>query len=173
MPLQPDHVTSVARRVGHAMTMRASWSFCAIAVLCLSHAACAPGEAGKDRSSATQTTGSQPAPTAAAATPADSLAVARTVERFDSLLVAGDSSGALALLAPDALVLESGGMETREQYRSHHLPGDIEFVRAVRATGDPVRVVVRGDVAWTVATSITKAPFTTGRSTPPGRPSWC
>ena len=48
---------------------------------------------------------------------------------------------------------------SREQYRSHHLPGDIEFVRAVRATSDPVRVVVRGDVAWTAATSITQGTF--------------
>ena len=81
------------------------------------------------------------------------------VERFDSLLVAGDSIAALALLAPNAVVLESGGIETREQYRAQHLPADIEFVRAVRATRDPVHAVVRGDVAWTTATSITQGAY--------------
>lgn len=83
---------------------------------------------------------------------ADSAAVAEVVQRFHGALEAGDSATALGLLREDAIILESGGVETKEEYRSHHLPGDIAFARAVRRDGGPIRIVIRGDVAW--ATSI-------------------
>ncbi|MFL5385012.1 MAG: YybH family protein [Longimicrobiaceae bacterium] len=90
---------------------------------------------------------------------ADSAAVAETVERFHRALAAADSAGALALLAPDVLIQESGGQETRAEYRSHHLAADIEFARAVRSRQEPVRVRVRGDVAWAASTSTTQGEF--------------
>ncbi len=95
-------------------------------------------------------------PSAAAA---DSAAAAEAVARYHAALEAGDSTAALALLAPDAVVLESGGMETRAEYRSHHLPGDIAFARAVRAERSPAQVTVRGDVAWVVSTSTTTGEY--------------
>ena len=90
---------------------------------------------------------------------ADSAAVAETVQRFHRALAAADSAGALALLAPDVLVQESGGQETRAEYRSHHLAADIEFARAVRSQQGPIRVRVRGDVAWATSTSTTQGEF--------------
>ena len=54
------------------------------------------------------------APMAAQAAPTDSAAVAAVLARYDAALASGDSAAALALLAPDAVILESGGMETRE-----------------------------------------------------------
>lgn len=131
-------------------------SLLSAAILCLSLLACTPGEPASDRSANTDAPSSRPP---AAATAADSLDVVHAVERFDSLLAAGDSGAALALLAPDAVILENGGMETRNQYRAHHLPADIQFLRAVRTTRDPVRAVVRGDVAWTTATSTSQGTF--------------
>jgi ketosteroid isomerase-like protein len=89
----------------------------------------------------------------------DSAAVAAAVNRFHAALAAGDSAAALALLAPDAEVLESGDRETRAEYRAHHLPADIEFARAVRSERGPVRVRVRGDVAWASTTSVTRGRF--------------
>lgn len=83
----------------------------------------------------------------------DSAAVVATVERYHAALVAGDSAAALSLLASDAVVLESGGMETRAQYREHHLPADIEFARAVARERGPIHVTVRGDAAWAASTS--------------------
>lgn len=83
----------------------------------------------------------------------DSAVVATVVQRFHAALAAGDSAGALALLAPDLTVLESGDVEGRAEYRAHHLPADIDFARAVPTTRGVVQVTVRGDVAWTVATS--------------------
>ncbi len=89
----------------------------------------------------------------------DSAEVARVVESFHAALAAGDSVGALQFLAPDAVIQESGGAETRADYARHHLPGDIEFARAVPSTRGAVRVVVAGDVAWSSATSTTKGTY--------------
>lgn len=100
-----------------------------------------------------------PALPSLAATRDDSAAVAAVVARFHASLAAGDSAAALALLATDAVVVESGEVESREQYRSHHLPADIGFARAMRSERGPVRVTVRGDAAWTVATSATRGTY--------------
>jgi ketosteroid isomerase-like protein len=89
----------------------------------------------------------------------DSAGVATVVERFHQALESADSVGALALLTSDAVILESGDLETREDYRSHHLPADIEFARTVKSVRGPIRVVVRGDVAWATSTSTAKGKF--------------
>jgi ketosteroid isomerase-like protein len=89
----------------------------------------------------------------------DSATVASVVERYHRALESADSVGALALLASDAVILESGGTETREEYRSHHLPADIAFAQAVKSVRSPIRVVVRGDVAWATSTTTTQGDF--------------
>src|SRR5687768_11914331 len=53
------------------------------------------------------------------------------VSEFHAALSTGDSATALRLLDPDAMVLESGEVETRDEYRSHHLAADIEFAKSV------------------------------------------
>lgn len=89
----------------------------------------------------------------------DSAAVARAVTDYHAALARGDSVAALVLLAPDAVILESGGLESREEYRAHHLPGDIRFARAVPSRRGPIRVTVAGDVAWTVTSSETTGTY--------------
>jgi ketosteroid isomerase-like protein len=89
----------------------------------------------------------------------DSAAAVATVRRYHEMLAAGDSLGALAMLTEDAVVLESGGVETRAEYRAHHLPVDIEFARAVRSERTVRRVTVRGDVAWVSSTSTAQGEF--------------
>ena len=89
----------------------------------------------------------------------DSAEVAATVARFHQALETGDSAAVLALLAPDAVILESGGVEDVAEYRGHHLPADIEFARAVQSTRTPVQVRVQGDVAWASATSVAQGQF--------------
>src|SRR5688572_23159961 len=88
--------------------------------------------------------------------PGDSAAVVAVVSKYHAALAAGDSVGALALLADDAVILESGGVETRAEYRSHHLPGDINYARSARSQRGPTHVRIHGDVAWTTATSTTQ-----------------
>ena len=63
---------------------------------------------------------------------------------FHAALAAGDSAAALALLAPDAVVLESGEVETRAEYAAHHLAADIEFSRAVPSQRVVTLVASRG-----------------------------
>lgn len=89
----------------------------------------------------------------------DSAAVAATVDAFHRALVTGDSVAALALLTVDAQVLEAGGIETLQEYRAHHLPADIAFAGAVPSERGPVRVTVRGDVAWAVSASTSRGEF--------------
>ena len=95
----------------------------------------------------------------AAAQSADSAAVAATVAGFHQALARGDRAAALALLADDIIILESGDTETRDEYRSHHLGADIAFAQAVASERGDVRVVVRGDAAWVTATSSTRGTF--------------
>lgn len=85
----------------------------------------------------------------------DSAAVAHVVTQYHAALASGDSAAALALLADDAIILETGGIETRAEYRSHHLPGDIRFAMAVKSERGPIHVRIKGDVAWTSSTSTT------------------
>lgn len=89
----------------------------------------------------------------------DSTRVADVVHAYHRALASGDSLAALALLAADAVILESGGVETRDEYRAHHLPGDIGFAQAVPSTRGAVRVVIQGDVAWASSTSTTQGEF--------------
>ena len=99
------------------------------------------------------------APATVRASQDDSAAVAATVLRYHAALEAGDSLAALALLTDDAIVLESGGVESRAEYRSHHLASDIAFARAVKGVRSSVRVVVRGDAAWASSTSTTQGRY--------------
>lgn len=83
----------------------------------------------------------------------DSAAVAAVVEDFHAALARGDSARVLELLAPEARILEGGGVETVEEYVSHHLPADMAFAAAVERERGPLQVEVRGDLAWTISTS--------------------
>lgn len=112
--------------------------------------------AGRDLLAQTDAT----SPTRVAITPSvpsasDSATVASVVERFHAAMTVGDSATVMGLLAADAVILESGGAETRAEYRSHHLPADINFAKSMKSRRDPVRVTIRGDVAWASSTSKT------------------
>ncbi|MEO7368869.1 MAG: nuclear transport factor 2 family protein [Gemmatimonadaceae bacterium] len=89
----------------------------------------------------------------------DSAAVASTINSFHAALSAGDSTRALGLLASDVTILESGGAETRADYRSHHLVEDIAFAKAVKSEPGPLKVTIDGNTAWTIGTSLTKGEF--------------
>ncbi|HET7321019.1 MAG TPA: CopD family protein, partial [Longimicrobiaceae bacterium] len=89
----------------------------------------------------------------------DSASVAATVERFHHALAMRDSAAALRLLSPDAVVLESGGAETRAEYRAHHLPADVAFAQQVETERGPVRVRVNGNTAWATSLSTTTGEY--------------
>ena len=95
------------------------------------------------------------APLAAQSTAKDSAAVVAVVDAFHAAMTAGNASGLMQLIAPDAVFLEAGGVETRAQYETSHLPADIEFEKSVSTKRSPIRVVVLGDAAWATSTSET------------------
>ncbi len=84
---------------------------------------------------------------------ADVAAVRAVVDTFHSAIREGKPEAAAGTLADDAIMLEAGGVETREEYVKGHLPADIEFEKGVSTTRSPIRVVVSGDTAWVTSTS--------------------
>ena len=94
-----------------------------------------------------------------AAQPSRTTAAVATIARFHEFLVRGDSANAARLLAPDAVILESGDRETRAEYIAHHLGEDIKFARAVPGTRTVVDARREGEVVWVVSTSVAKGRF--------------
>ena len=97
------------------------------------------------------------APVAAQST--DQAAVLAVVTGFHEALAKGDSVAAMGFLAADVRILESGGVETRDEYRNGHLAGDIAFARAVPSVRTEPVVAVSGDVAWVTSTSRTTGTY--------------
>jgi len=89
----------------------------------------------------------------------DSASVAAVVTGFHAALRSGDSLAAIAMLAPDVVILESGGSERLAEYRAGHLPADIAFSRATTSDSAPIAVTVRGDVAWAWSVTRTRGEF--------------
>ena len=82
-----------------------------------------------------------------------------TVDTFHDALRRGDEKAVMELLGQDAIILESGSAETRDEYERHHLKEDIEFAREVRSARSIINVVVEGNTAWIIATSQSKGLF--------------
>ena len=86
----------------------------------------------------------------------DSSDVVAAIAKFHASLAAGDSSAALAILSDDVTILESGGVETKTQYRTGHINGDMSFAKAVPSVRTVTGVHVRGDAAWVTSSSVTQ-----------------
>lgn len=90
----------------------------------------------------------------AAPVPADDPdGVTAVVEAFYGAMKSGNASGAMATLAPDAVFIEGGRLETRAEYESNHLPADIEFEKAVAGKRGPLSITFNGNTAWVIATT--------------------
>ncbi len=79
------------------------------------------------------------------------------VAAFHAALAAGDGDAALAYMAPEVVILESGGGEkSRDEYASHHLGGDMRFAAASERETLEQRQETFGDTAivltWTRTT---------------------
>ena len=73
------------------------------------------------------------------------------LESFYGAMKKGDTAAAMSTIAPDAMFVESGRLETREQYETNHLPNDIAFEKQVTGKRGPWRMTVNGDTAWAIA----------------------
>jgi ketosteroid isomerase-like protein len=79
--------------------------------------------------------------------------VTAVLESFYGAMKTGDTAAAMQVIAPDALFVESGRLETRDEYEKNHLPADIQFERQVNGVRGPMRVTFQGDTAWVIATT--------------------
>lgn len=83
----------------------------------------------------------------------ETTAITKVFESFYAAMKAGKPADAMSLIAPDAVFLESGGLETRAQYEESHLPADIEFEGQVNGKRSPLQITQQGDTAWVIATT--------------------
>lgn len=90
-------------------------------------------------------------PACMAPPPPNPAEVTAVVESFYAAIKKGDSAAAMNVIAPDAVFLESGKLETRAEYESNHLPADIEFESQVTGKRRPMQVTFKDDAAWVIA----------------------
>lgn len=81
------------------------------------------------------------------------------VRSFHEALRNGNVALVERLLAPDAVIIESGQLESRSEYLRHHLPADIEFAKAVPSRMLGVQSTVNGETAWVRSTSASQGIF--------------
>ncbi len=82
----------------------------------------------------------------------DTGAVGAVVDEFHRVLASGDSNRVMSLLAPDAIIVEAGTVQTRAEYESEHLEEDIAFARALPGKQTSRKVQAAGDAAWVTST---------------------
>jgi len=86
-------------------------------------------------------------------TPTDEADVTAAIESFYAAVKKGDPKAAMAAIAPDAIFVEAGRLETRQQYEETHLPLDIDFEKDNTGKRGPWSIKVNGDSAWAIAST--------------------
>lgn len=87
-------------------------------------------------------------------------AAAAVVDRFHAALRKGDGKAALALMATDALVYESGHVEQgKAEYQAVHLDADMEYSRAVTEVTTARSGHSSGGFAWIASEGRTSGSF--------------
>ena len=83
----------------------------------------------------------------------DVAAVRTTLESFYAAMKNAENATAMALIAEDAVFVESGRLETREQYEKNHLPSDISFEKQVTGKRGEWEIKIKDDTAWAITTT--------------------
>ena len=96
--------------------------------------------------------------TSSKSTPTDEADVKAAIESFYAAMKKGDAKGAMTFIAPDAMFVESGRLETRQQYEENHLPADIDFEKQITGKRGPWRITINGDTAWGIASTAYEGP---------------
>ncbi|MBD3617275.1 MAG: nuclear transport factor 2 family protein [Gracilimonas sp.] len=78
---------------------------------------------------------------------------------FKTAIIDNDSETASNLLADDALILEGSGMETKEEYLSHHFHSDGRFLKAMNREILTQKVTTEGAAAWVSTVSTMKGTY--------------
>ena len=77
--------------------------------------------------------------------------VRNTLESFYAAMKNADNAGAMSTIAEDAVFVESGRLETREEYEKNHLPADISFEKQVSGKRGEWQITIKDDTAWAIA----------------------
>lgn len=81
------------------------------------------------------------------------------VRAFHEALRTGDAASVKQLLAADVVVVESGRVESREEYLAHHLAADMAFAQAVPSQRLTSATQMNGSTAWVWSTSSSEGRF--------------
>jgi ketosteroid isomerase-like protein len=83
-----------------------------------------------------------------------------TIDAFHAALRRGDTEGAVALVADDALIFEEGRAErSKAEYAARHLAADAAFSKAVPGVVTRRRGAAAGDMAWIATEGRTKGRY--------------
>jgi ketosteroid isomerase-like protein len=77
--------------------------------------------------------------------------ITSVIESFYGAIKKGDAAAAMSVIAPDAVFLESGRLETRAEYEANHLPADMAFEKQVDGKRGPWQIKFDGNSAWAIA----------------------
>ena len=83
----------------------------------------------------------------------DEADVTAALDTFYGAMKSGDAAQAMSMIAQDAQFVETGRLETREEYEKNHLPLDIDFEKQVSGKRGPLRIRINGDTAWVIAST--------------------
>jgi ketosteroid isomerase-like protein len=76
-----------------------------------------------------------------------------TLEAFYAAMKNGDRAAAMSHIAEDAVFVEGGRLETRQQYEENHLPNDIGFEKQVTGKRGEWNITIEDNTAWAIATT--------------------
>src|SRR5688572_4223902 len=79
--------------------------------------------------------------------------VRNTLESFYAAMKNADNARAMSHIAEDAVFVESGRLETREEYEKNHLPADISFEKQVSGKRGEWKITIEDNTAWAIATT--------------------
>ena len=79
--------------------------------------------------------------------------IRNTLEAFYAAMKNGDRAAAMSHIAEDAVFVEGGRLETRQQYEENHLPNDIGFEKQVTGKRGEWKITIEDNTAWAIATT--------------------
>jgi len=82
-----------------------------------------------------------------------------TIDAFHQALANGRREAALALLLPDAFIVEEGTVQSRTEYEKEHLDADITYARSVPSRRTSRKVMQTGETAVIISTYRTEGEF--------------
>lgn len=79
--------------------------------------------------------------------------VINTLQAFERAIVNNNHEAASELLSDRVRILEGGGIETKEEYLSHHFHSDGKFLSAMERKVESRSVFIEGNTAWVTTQS--------------------